>query len=239
MKLREEVWRLLEENGVTRFPTPIRGRIPNFEGSHVAARRILDINELDKADVIKVNPDYPQLMIRKGILDAGKTLIMPSPRLRSGFLILVPSRIPRRLYRKASTIKGAFLYGKSVDLYELPVVDLVVCGSVAVTSGGVRVGKGGGYSDLEYAILRERGLINEKTSIVTSVHELQIVEDAPREEHDFTVDQVATPKRLLKTSGSHYRPDGILWEMLPEKKLETMPILRMLRQRSSSDYNKT
>ena len=34
-------------------------------------------------------------------------------------------------------------------------------------------GKGGGYSDLEYALCRQAGLVDEDTLIVTTVHSMQ------------------------------------------------------------------
>ncbi len=44
-----------------------------------------------------------------------------------------------------------------VGLDELPSIDLIVCGSVAVYETGVRIGKGAGYSDIELAMLAEMG----------------------------------------------------------------------------------
>lgn len=115
-ELREEIWGLLEERGVARFPKPVHGRIPNYEGSEAAARRILGAVEFQRADVVKVNPDYPQLEVRKGVLRSGKVLFMPSPKLRAGFLILDPQRIPHGVLRKAATIKGSFQFGKRTGL---------------------------------------------------------------------------------------------------------------------------
>lgn len=114
-------------------------------------------------------------------------------------------------------------------------MDLIVCGSVAVTKAGFRVGKGKGYSELEYAVLWELNLVDEETPIMTTVHDLQIVEDAPIEEHDFTVDSIATPTRLLTAEGPCLRPSGIIWEGLTEKRLEDMPILKKLREKTSSN----
>jgi 5-formyltetrahydrofolate cyclo-ligase len=234
-ELREEIWGLLEERSVARFPRPARGRIPNFEGSEVAARRILGTAEFRHADVVKVNPDYPQLEVRRGVLRSGKVLIMPSPRLRSGFLILDPQRIPQGVLGKAATIKGSFQFGKRISLNELPSVDLIICGSVAITKAGFRVGKGGGYSELEYAVLRELKLVNEETPIMTTVHDLQIVEDVPWEKHDFTVDFIATPTKMLTVEGPRLRPSGVIWEELTERRLEKMPILKKVREKSSSN----
>ncbi len=232
-EIRERVWRLLEERGAARFPRPIKERIPNFAGSEVAARRVLGTREFESADVVKINPDYPQLGVRKGVLDSGKLLIMPSPRLIDGFLLLDPDRIPLGRHREAATIRGAFRHAERLDLEDLPFVDLVVCGSMAVTPLGVRVGKGGGYSELEYAVLRELELIDEGTPIITTVHDLQIVEDAPVEDHDFTVDIIATPSKMTRTSGPRYRPSGIIWERLSEEQIERMPVLQKLRKSSS------
>ncbi|MBS7653247.1 5-formyltetrahydrofolate cyclo-ligase [Candidatus Bathyarchaeota archaeon] len=229
-EVRERVWRLLEERGAARFPRPVYGRIPNFSGAEVAARRILQLEEFRSAEVVKVNPDSPQMMVRKGVLEEGKTLLMPSPRLRGKFLILDPERIPRRLYGRAASISGAFQLGEEADLEELPKVDLIVCGSVAVTERGERIGKGGGYSELEYAILRELGLAGDETPIVTSVHELQIVEYIPLEAHDFTVDYIATPDRILRAAGERRRPRGVIWEELSEEEINQMPLIRNLRK---------
>jgi 5-formyltetrahydrofolate cyclo-ligase len=229
-ELRERVWKLLEEKGVARFPQPSRGRIPNFEGSRTASMRILETDMFLNAEVVKVNPDYPQLEVRRGTLEAGKMLIMPSPRLRSGFLLLDPTQIPVERYRSAATIRGSFRYGVELELENLPLVNLIVCGSVAVTEAGLRVGKGGGYSELEYAVLKEFDLVDEGIPIATSVHDLQIIEEAPREEYDFTVDLIATPKRLIKTTGPRLRPSGIIWEELPKRKLLEIPILRKIRR---------
>jgi len=230
-ELREMVWSLLEERGVARFPRPVRGRIPNFMGAERAASRVLATEEFRRAEAVKVNPDSPQLEVRRGVLEAGKMLIMPSPRLRSGFLILDPSRIPRKLHRRAATIRGSFQYASETGLEGLPRVDLIVCGSVAVTRGGARVGKGGGYSEMEYAILRELELVDEGTPIMTTVHDLQIVEDAPVEEHDFSVDLIATPTRMMRTRGPRRRPGGIIWERVSEKRLDEIPLLKTLRIR--------
>ncbi len=62
-------------------------------------------------------------------------------------------------------------------------VDLVVCGSVAVDRRGARLAKGAGYSDIELALLQEAGLIRPQTTIATTVHALQVIdEDLPEAE---------------------------------------------------------
>ena len=52
---------------------------------------------------------------------------------------------------EAATKEGAARAGQKVAASELPSVDPVVCGSVAVNREGARIGRGGGFSDLEVA----------------------------------------------------------------------------------------
>jgi len=230
-RIREYIWRLLEEKGVARFPKPVYGRIPNFVGSEIAASRILELEEYRGARVVKVSPDSPQRYIRYRCLLDGKILIMPTPRLREGFLILNPSKINRRNYEYASTIRGAFIYGEKILPEDLPRIDLIVTGSVAVTKDGLRLGKGGGYSELEYAILMEYGKVERSTPIATNVHDLQIVEWLPRDAYDLTVNIIATPTKIMKVEGGAERPSGVIWSLLAEEKIREIPILRKLKSR--------
>lgn len=230
-KIRERVWSLLEKEGVARFPKPIYGRIPNFVGAERAAERILMLEEYRSARVVKVSPDSPQRFIRYRCLLDGKILIMPTPRLREGFLLLDPSRIPGKSYEHASTIKGAFAFGEKVSPENLPRVDLIILGSVAVTRDGLRLGKGGGYGEFEYAILLELGKIEQSVPIATNVHDLQILDDLPRDPHDLTLDIIATPTKLIRVEKTLRRPKGIIWELLDESKMREIPLLSRLRDR--------
>jgi 5-formyltetrahydrofolate cyclo-ligase len=66
--------------------------------------------------------------------------------------------------------EGAAKAGRKVAATELPSVDLISCGSVAVNGEGARIGKGGGFSDLEVAFLIEAGVIRPDTILATTVH---------------------------------------------------------------------
>jgi len=226
--IRRLVWRLMEENGVARPPMPIYGRIPNFEGSERAAERILDIEEFARAETVKVNPDSPQRPLRELVLKSGKNLLTPTPRLRDGFLLVKPGTVPGKNYKFASTIRGSFKYGVKVGLDDIPKPDFIIVGSVAVTLGGSRVGKGSGYSELECGVLAELGLIDEKVPIATTVHELQIVEHIPREVYDINVDYILTPERKVRTDSTPTSRKGIVWNMVTREMMLKMPILENL-----------
>ncbi len=232
--VRQRVWRLLEEKGVARFPGA-RGRIPNFRGAEAAAARLATTGEWRRAQVLKANPDLPQLPVRMRALMEGKTVYMAVPKLASvkPFLRLNPARL-RASPRQVASIRGAFQYGEPVAVDELRHVDLVVCGSVAVDRWGARVGKGGGYSDLEFALLREFGAVDDHTVIATTVHPLQVLTGPlPETEHDFRVDLIVTPDDVLRPPRSP-RPPGILWDHLTPEKINSVPALRLLQATATS-----
>ncbi len=224
---REWIWRLLEEGGVARFPGA-RGRIPNFTGAEAAAERLAGLEEWHRATVLKANPDSPQLPVRTRALKDGKVVFMAVPKLAEPrpFVLLDPSRISGNL-RSAASIKGAMKAGRPVLFGQMRRIDLVVCGSVVVNRSGARIGKGGGYSDLEFALLTQAGLIGDQTVIATTVHDLQVVdEDLPETDHDFRVDIIVTPNDVLRMGAeSHRRPAGIIWSHLDRDKIDAVPVL--------------
>jgi len=236
-EIRRRIWSLMEEMGVSRFPKPVFGRIPNFVGAEEAAQKLVKQEEFQRAEVVKVNPDAPQNKVRAEVLSAGKLLLMPTPRLRRGFMLLDPNKISDKSYMRVSSIKGAFKHGKLCPLEELPNVDLIVAGSVAVSKDGIRVGKGGGYGEMEYGVLREIGAVGEETPIFTTVHDVQVVDKVPKEPHDFTVDAIITPTKTVRVKRRYKQPDGIYWERITEEQLRDMSILSELKKKKLQKQN--
>jgi 5-formyltetrahydrofolate cyclo-ligase len=225
--VRERIWRRLEDQGAARFPGA-RGRIPNFVGAQAAADRLATSPAWQHAAVVKVNPDAPQLPVRARALADGKLLYMAVPRLATAkpFLRLDPTRVGRP--RAAASIKGAARLGTPVTLGDMEKIDLVICGSVAVNRAGARVGKGGGYSDLEFALLLESSRLDGSTVLATTVHPLQLEdEELPETYHDFRVDLIVTPTDTV-TVRAPKRPPGLIWEHLAPDMLEAIPVLREL-----------
>jgi 5-formyltetrahydrofolate cyclo-ligase len=224
-RVRERIWRTLEKEGAARFPGA-RGRIPNFRGAEAAAERLGQLPEWQAAAVVKSNPDAPQLPVRRRARRDGKTLYMAVPRLREDKPFVRVAGDP--------TIKKALAEGAPARVEDLGHVDLVVCGTVAVNHAGVRVGKGGGYSDLELGLLVEASLVDDATTIVTTVHPLQLLdEELPETTHDFRVDVVVTPDDILRTDARR-RSAAIIWEHLDDDIIEAIPVLAARRPRQRS-----
>lgn len=227
--LRSRFWTALQKAGAARFPGA-RGRIPNFLGAEAAARQLFSSEPWKDARFIKCNPDSPQRAVRRAALEAGKVVYVAVPKLaeRRPFIELDPAELSPEQLWKASSISGAAELGRPVGLNEMPKIDLIVTGCVAVTRQGARLGKGGGYSDLEYGLLREAGKITDRTPVATTVHPAQIAPDGaiPMTAHDISLDLVATPEELIRCRRSFDRPRGILWDELEPKKREAIPVLR-------------
>ena len=228
-EIRKMIWKEMWRRGISRFPPPF-GRIPNFIGAEDAANLLRTLPEWKNAEVIFCNPDSPQHAVRAYALIDGKTLIMATPRLKKGFLLLDPKKLRHVSPWKATTIRGAFQYGRILDLLEIPEIDLKVCGSVAVDLEGRRIGKGHGYSEIEWGILRELKRVSETTPVVTTVHDIQVLNEVPSEPHDVPVDIIVTCTRVIRVERKIEKPRGIFWELVDEKMLEEIPILRVLKK---------
>jgi 5-formyltetrahydrofolate cyclo-ligase len=230
-EIRESVWQMLKKKKAARFPGA-EGRIPNFVGAEKCAVALAGTAYWKRAKVLKVNPDSPQRAIRQKGLADGKIIYMAVPRLRSEkpFIELDPKKLQCSPYA-ASSIKGAGQYGRPVALDEMTSIDLVVCGSVGVNRQGARVGKGGGYSDLEFALLTQEKKIGSGTPIVTSVHPLQIIdEEIPMTEHDIPLNAIVTPTEVIEIDAKFPRPKKIYWNILPREKIDDIPVLKQSRQ---------
>jgi len=227
--LRERVWDDLEASGTARFPFPPHDRIPNFEGADAAADRLADCPEWQAAATVKANPDAPQLPARRRALRAGTTLYMAVPRLRDErcFYRLEPTEIDD--LDAAPTVSHVAEYADQVGPGAVDPVDVVLSGSVAVTDDGARVGKGEGFSDLEFAVLSDLGLVDAGTTVATTVHERQVLDDVPVDAHDVPMDLVVTPERVIRTETEYARPGGVDWAALDEERVAAMPVLERLR----------
>lgn len=228
--VRERVWARLEQAGVTE--PGAAGYIPDFRGAGQAAERLAALPAWRRARVVKAVPDRAQFPVRLLALQSGKLLYMAVPRMAAAepFCVLDPEDLTVDL-RAAADGRTAAQTAPLVGTGQMRPVDVVVCGSVACNGHGARLGKGAGYSDIELALLAEAGLVTGQTVIVTTVHDLQVLdEDLPEQDHDFRVDLIVTPSRVICCDQPR-RPGGIDWALLDPAQIMAIPALaRRARQ---------
>ncbi|CAD5114658.1 DgyrCDS3708 [Dimorphilus gyrociliatus] len=238
--IREKVWEHFESNDIAANPIPVKNRIPNFKTSAAACDKLAELEVFTKANIIKVNPDKPQQQIRFRTLECNKTLLVPTPRLARGLFnrIEPPANANKKVLRTCSSTIGLKHYKTQIGLDTNVKLDLLVVGSVAVSPTGVRIGKGEGFADLEYALLGTVGAITPETLIVTVVHESQVI-DIPEslvQPHDFGVDMIVTPTQVIEVKPRKERPTPkIDWSILTVEKYRATGILKQLREKEKAD----
>jgi 5-formyltetrahydrofolate cyclo-ligase len=75
-------------------------------------------------------------------------------------------------------------------------------------------------------LLANAGLISDNTTIATTVHDLQLLDEPPpRANHDFTVDLIVTPTTVIHCGPPH-RPPGLTWDTLSPDQITAIPALQ-------------
>lgn len=241
--IRRRVWEHFERNGISSFPRPVYGRIPNFKGCEDTAAKLSLIDAYNDCKNIEINPDKPQEAARVLALENNKNLYVPVPRLKEGLLkhISLPKEPNVKLKQMVSR-KGIEENGTIINIEDKIHIDLLVLGSVAVSKEGYRIGKGRGYADLEYAILREMGAVDENTVTVTNVHNSQVFDTLPSElfkTHDVPVDYILTPTEVIEVTNRLPKPPGIIWNILSQRRVNLMPVLQALKERHEREGKDT
>jgi 5-formyltetrahydrofolate cyclo-ligase len=227
--VRERVWADLEHAGAAE--PGARGYIPAFTGAREAAGRLADLAAWRQAQVLKIVPDRAQLPVRVLALEQGKLVYMAAPRLATPqpFYVLDPRSLtvpPVQAAAPEAAARTAPMAGTD----DMRPVDLIIVGSVAVNAHGARLGKGAGYSDIEMALLTEAGLLSDRTVIATTVHEIQVLDEAiPEAAHDFRVDLIVTPERIIWCDEPR-RPQ-VDWKGLRPEQVAAIPALQRLNAR--------
>eukprot|EP00913_Durusdinium_trenchii_P022773 g21379.t2 len=112
--LRQRVWDDLESHAAVLFPRPCHGRIPNCIGSAEACRQLLELPELQRAQVVKVHPSIGASALRSALVMAKKTVLVP-PYPGADFLYLL-------LHHSLAPNEAALLRcGDKMESHDLPV----------------------------------------------------------------------------------------------------------------------
>lgn len=232
---RDRIWETLNRVGRpdSRFHWDFSSFIADFEGSDRATARILELAAWQESSRVFITPDNSTELLRREAIRAGKTLLCTTYGIRRGFLQLDPATVPADEVSYAATLDGLDRYAVPVTLAELrgtAALRLLVTGGSAISRNGIRVGKGHGYFDLEWAMLSEIGLTTTRSEIVDVVHDDQVIDDVLRgERHDVPVDWIVTPTRAIHVEGLK-RPVGrVYWDLIPGTEHENLPPINELR----------
>lgn len=232
--LRRAVWAALETSGAG-VDSPW-SRIPNYVGAEAAAERLTTLDAWKAAKIVKSNPDPAQIPLRRKALEAGKILYAPVPELVRPypFVELDPENLARRGIAFADAARSEIFVeiGTPIDFRAMKPMDFIAVGCVAVTRAGGRTGKGGGFADLELGIFRELGLVPAHAPIVTTVHDLQVVDNdrIVMLGHDQPLDWIATPTALIETETAYPDPTGVAWDHVQADQYAGIPFLADLRR---------
>ncbi|MCX8172692.1 MAG: 5-formyltetrahydrofolate cyclo-ligase [Archaeoglobaceae archaeon] len=186
---RDYVWKKIEP--LCDFPKPY-GRIPNFKDAKRACEKIRDVEEYKNAECVFSAPDSVLLRLREIVLEDGKTLLAALPRMK-GFVVL---------REKVKPTIDKLKLGKIANLNEFKGrVGIFAQGCVAVDIHGNRIGKGTGFGDKEFEILKKERVLADGALFVVVAHEIQVFNDLSYlvETHDVRADVILTPSRIIRT----------------------------------------
>ena len=227
-QIRKFVWDAMQRAGLANGGN-LYDKIPDFKRANAAASNVINLDVWKEASVIKSNPDKAQRPLRELALKSGKTVYMAVPRLRKSKCFVEITCSLEASVETLSTMEGALKYGKPVYPSDLAPIDLVISGSVAVNREGIRIGKGGGFADIEFALAVEGGSVTNETPVLTTVDHIQILDEPfPWSRHDVAVDYIVAEEEIIYCDRSNDRPAGIYWEDLDESKLQEIPLLKTL-----------
>jgi 5-formyltetrahydrofolate cyclo-ligase len=215
--------------------------IADYEGSDVGAQRIRELPAWQVSNLMFITPDNNLEEVRRAAMEDGKPFVMSTYGIARGFLYLDPSLIPADCYGWAATLDGMDRFAKPMGLAELTRLgkfDLLVTGAAAISTNGIRFGKGHGYFDLEWAMFSETPCLTENPLVVCAVHDCQIVDlDLIGSEFDTHVDLIITPTQTIIIPAEHgHRPGRVVWEHLETGIVEHIPPLQEL-QKLQKEYN--
>lgn len=233
--LRVQTWKKIQQNKCGIGFNAIFNRIPGFVDSDKAGSLLAETEEFKKAEHVKVNIDRALHAIKLQTLVTGKTLYLPATRDSAALFLKVdvPADATEEQKKEILHVQDVQQHRTEVGLGTKVKFDLVVIGSVLVSREGYRIGRGNGFADLDIGVLIELGCITPETVIVTMVHDLQVVDSLPKhlfQKYDTPVDIIVTPTEVIRVEKALPRPTGIFWEILSERRLQIVPVLKSIKE---------
>jgi 5-formyltetrahydrofolate cyclo-ligase len=236
-EMRQRIWRGLRKvaRPDSRFHWDFAEFITDYEGSEEGAQRIQALPAWQTSKLMFITPDNNLEVLRRKAMEDGKRFVMSTYGIARGFLYVDPVRIPAENYGWASTLDGMDRFAQPVGLADIATLgkfDLLVTGASAISTYGLRFGKGHGYFDLEWAMFSETNSLAENPTVVSAGHDCQIIDvELVGSEFDTRSDIIVTPTRTIPVPAQHgHQPGHVVWERLQPGMLERIPPLQELRR---------
>lgn len=232
--IRQRIWDRLKDvaRADTRLHLDFSEVIPDFEGSGEATDRIVAQDAFRNSRLAFVTPDNSMTELRQRMIEAGIPFVMSTYNIRRGFLYLEPGVVPEGAALYASWLDGMEHFARPVSLEDIAALgrfDFAATGASAVTTDGIRFGKGHIYFDLEWGMFTDLGLMEETTPVAAIVHDVQVVDEKIMvSETDIAIDMIATPTRLVHVKRQTRRPRGIRWDLISKDRISEIPPLQEL-----------
>jgi 5-formyltetrahydrofolate cyclo-ligase len=232
--VRERIWEELRAvaRPDSRFHWDFSSFIADYDGSEANAERIRALPAWQSATLLFITPDNNLEAVRRLAMADRKPFVMSTYGIARGFFYVAAGAVPADKWDWAATLDGMERFGQPVGLrqiQDLGQFDLLVTGASAISTHGIRFGKGHGYFDLEWAMFCEAGCIAPDALVIAAGHDCQVVEvELPASEFDTGVDLIVTPTRVIPVPAGH-RPGRIVWDALEPDMPARIPPLRELR----------
>lgn len=242
--IRVETWQKIKEQKLSplrRFIT-VFNRIPNFIGADKAAELLAETEEFKAANSIMVNIDLAQEQVKLEVIKARKTLFVSATQKSNNIYAKIkncdPDDVDLAAQKKIIKLHGPEDTFEEIDIDGIEKLDMVIVGSCAVSRQGHRIGKGNGYVDLDIGIQTQLGIITKDTLLVTTVHDVQVYDTLPEnlfQSYDLPLDLIVTPTEVIRVKQRLARPTGIEWNLLSSRRLEIVPVLKIIKEREEKN----
>ena len=139
--IRQQIWTKLKDvaRPDTRFDKNFSEVIPDFEGSEIANRHVLDMEACKKAEFLFITPDNCLVDLRRRLIEMGKPFFMSTYGIYRGFLLIEPGMVPKGAELYAAWLDGMEHFGRPISLEEVARrgrIDFLVTGASAVSVDG-------------------------------------------------------------------------------------------------------